>query len=391
MARSTLKYEDTVGKIWCIVTQPDDSCLSLKLREDAKGQDLLDAVCERLGIVESDYFGFQFTNNRGEIFWLNMRNRIARQVQKPEPFSLLFCVKFYIQPHQLLQSSTRRQFYLNVKRDLDAGKYKPDRARSVRIQALIAQAMDGDFRENHIAYNPPKTEHWPCEFRQAVIVEHCQLSGMPIEPAEYRCLTEIAQLEDYGIEYHHARSEENRPLTIGVGFEALKITKLHDSAVERIPYSCLHMATHNAKCVRLDVYVDEQGHMEAVQYRMNSKESACALYRSITEHHAFFRCDSIGAAVKEQVSKDFFDTFRNLFNDENNLEQNYIFDTRRTCREAYDHARRILFNFGSSTVRHMDKESSRKGVQRQANFNSDTMWTHGIPNVTDTSSGGSEK
>ncbi len=116
------------------------------------------------------------------------------------------------------------------------------------------------------------------------------------------------------------------------------------------------MATHNAKCVKLDIYTNEQGDMETILYRMNSKESACALYRSITEHHAFFRCDSIGTAVKEQVSKDFFDTFRNLFNDEHTAEQNYIFDITRTCKEAYDHARRVLFNFGSSTVRSMSND-----------------------------------
>ena len=116
------------------------------------------------------------------------------------------------------------------------------------------------------------------------------------------------------------------------------------------------MATHNGKFVKLDTYVNDQRDTEADMYRLSSKESACALYRSITEHHAFFRCDSIGSAVKEQVANDIFDTFRNLFNDENSAEQNYIFDTKRTCREAHDHARRILFNFGSSIVRTMKNE-----------------------------------
>ena len=64
-------------------------------------------VCDRLGIVEKDYFGLQYTNSRGETYWLNMRNRVTRQLVKPEPYSLTFCVKFYVQPHQLLQESTR--------------------------------------------------------------------------------------------------------------------------------------------------------------------------------------------------------------------------------------------------------------------------------------------
>ena len=131
------------------------------------------------------------------------------------------------------------------------------------------------------------------------------------------------------------------------------------------------MATHNGKSVRLDVYTNEQGDTEAVSYRLNSKEAAVALYRSITEHHAFYRCDSIGVAVKEQVSKDFFDTFRNLFNDENSTEQNYIFDTRRTCREAYDHARRVLYNFGSSTARAMDDGNIEENTQKDDTSNAE--------------------
>lgn len=126
-----------------------------------------------------------------------------------------------------------------------------------------------------------------------------------------------------------------------------------------LSYSCLHMATHIGKCVKIDIYINDQRDTEAIVYRLNSKEAACALYRSITEHHAFFRCDSIGSAVKEQVSNDFFDTFRNLFYDDNSAEQNYIFDTKRTCREAYDHARRILFNFGSSIVKTMENENKQ--------------------------------
>ena len=45
---NAMKPEYTAGKIWCIVTQPDAICVSLKLREDAKGQDLLDEVMKNL-------------------------------------------------------------------------------------------------------------------------------------------------------------------------------------------------------------------------------------------------------------------------------------------------------------------------------------------------------
>ena len=133
------------------------------------------------------------------------------------------------------------------------------------------------------------------------------------------------------------------------------------------------MATHNGKFVKLDTYINDQRDTEEVLYRLSNKETACALYRSITEHHAFFRCDSINNAVKEQVANDFFDTFRNLFYDENSAEQNYIFDTKRTCREAYDHARRILFNFGSSIVKTMKTEPDEGVVSNTSDNNAEQL------------------
>ena len=127
------------------------------------------------------------------------------------------------------------------------------------------------------------------------------------------------------------------------------------------------MATHSGKTVKIDVVTTETGDVESEVYRLSSKEAACALYRSITEHHAFYRCDSVRPAVKQQVARDLrfeiFDTFLSWFHhDDNSSEQNYIFDTERTCREAYDHARRILYNFGTSTVAAMTVQKGLKNM-----------------------------
>ena len=119
------------------------------------------------------------------------------------------------------------------------------------------------------------------------------------------------------------------------------------------------MATHSGKTVKLDIVTSDTGVIESIVNRLNSKESAVAFYRSITEHHAFYRCDSVRPAVKEQVARDFFDTFLSLFHGD---EQIYIFDTERTCREAYDHARRTLYNFGSSAA--ADVVAHRKSLSR---------------------------
>ncbi|XP_002163269.3 E3 ubiquitin-protein ligase MYLIP [Hydra vulgaris] len=345
---SRTKVSLTQNKIWCLVTQRDNVCFSFKFKEDAKGQDVMDEVCNKLGIVEKDYFGLQYTNSRGEIHWLNMRNRISRQINKPEPFSLMFCVKFYVQPHQLLQESTRWQFFLNVKEDLLAGKYHE--VNLPYLYALLSQAEAGDFCENHISYNPSRCSHWLPEFRSEVIIEHCKLQGMSKEAAQFFLLKEVAESDDYGMEHHYVRLDSNnKPVFLGIGIDCLKLDKGND-LIERVPFNCLRMATRSGKTVKLDICSSDIGDIVSIVYQLNSKDSAQALYRSITEHHAFYRCDSIRPAVKQQVARDFFDTFLSWLPSDHMTEQNYIFDTERTCTEAYDHARRILYNFGSSAA-----------------------------------------
>lgn len=60
-----------------------------------------------MGIIEVDYFGLQFTGTKGEILWVNLRNRISQQVDCLSPCRLRLRVKFFVEPHLILQEQTR--------------------------------------------------------------------------------------------------------------------------------------------------------------------------------------------------------------------------------------------------------------------------------------------
>lgn len=64
-------------------------------------------VCRKLGIIEADYFGLQFTGSKGENLWLNLRNRICQQMDNVTPCRLRLRVKFFVEPHLILQEQTR--------------------------------------------------------------------------------------------------------------------------------------------------------------------------------------------------------------------------------------------------------------------------------------------
>lgn len=64
-------------------------------------------MCEAIGTVENDYFGLQYVTSRKEHFWLNLRNKLVGQLSGQPPYRLKLRVKYFIQPHLLMQSSTR--------------------------------------------------------------------------------------------------------------------------------------------------------------------------------------------------------------------------------------------------------------------------------------------
>ena len=70
-------------------------------------------VCQKLAIIESDYFGLQFRGPRGESnIWLNLRNEIRQEISTTDGLRLpavrfQLRVKFWVPPHLLLQESTR--------------------------------------------------------------------------------------------------------------------------------------------------------------------------------------------------------------------------------------------------------------------------------------------
>lgn len=141
--------------MWCLVAQPNatknaDLVIEVRLSHKATGQECLsqvkihflcdkiqqfvsiifmmicitefqpcEQVCQKLGIIESDYFGLQFTTARKEEIWLNLRNEIRQEIHahpfrptstdggKPAAIRFRLRVKFWVPPHLILQETTR--------------------------------------------------------------------------------------------------------------------------------------------------------------------------------------------------------------------------------------------------------------------------------------------
>ncbi|KAH0617906.1 hypothetical protein JD844_016643 [Phrynosoma platyrhinos] len=129
-------------------------------------------------------------------------------------------------------------------------------------------------------------------------------------------------------------------------YEEFCAKELTTDVLERIAYPVVQMATQSGKNVYLTI-TKESGNSIVHLFKMISTRAASGLYRAITETHAFYRCDTVTSAVMMQYSRDLKGHLASLFLNENiNLGKKYVFDIKRTSKEAYDHARRALYNAG---------------------------------------------
>ncbi|KAL2080485.1 hypothetical protein ACEWY4_024278 [Coilia grayii] len=332
----------------CHVTRPDSVVMEVEVDSKANGEDCLNKVCRTLGIIEVDYFGLQFTGSKGENLWLNLRNRICQQMDHLTPCRLRLRVKFFVEPHLLLQEQTRHLFFLHVKEDLHRGHLRMCSERAQELSALLAQAQFGNYNQNTAKYwYSELTGHEPCPATvNSIIAKHQALAGLSAATVEYQALQLVASLEHYGVEWHWARDAEGRRLAIGVGPDGITICKDDFSLVNRVSYPVIQIATQSGKSVYLTI-TKETSDSIVLLFKLISSRAASGLYRAITETHAFYRCDTVTSAVMMQYSRDFKGHLASLFLNENiNLGKKYVFDIRRTSKEVYDQARRALYNAG---------------------------------------------
>ncbi|XP_041971729.1 E3 ubiquitin-protein ligase MYLIP [Aricia agestis] len=406
-----------------LISQPNSVILEVKADPNAIGQQCLEKVCEKLEIgAEADYFGLRVCSGSGPGRWLNLRNPL--DPHRIPGGRLELRVKFWVPPHLLIYEPTRHQFYLHAKLDLIEGRLVvADQEVARRLIAYIAQAETGDcdpdvptqvYEEcNKIG---PQGEK-PDDHINKIIEYHMEIAGMKASQAEYRLLKEISKLESFGEElffckpitqnnnahnlyshllYHRQQVEEPRArddqeidgsatvgcLTsgqsgggcgcrlstcLGVGPHGLVVYRPacngeQDIGVEKqsIPYTAIHRAQPLRRIFQMS-YVTGEGNEATLHVKMATSGQAAALYRAVTEKHAFYCCETVRSDVTEQFIRDLKGTIASIFNDSSTLGRRYVFDIRRTCREVHDRARRDahLAETRRTTPRAVQEESSR--------------------------------
>lgn len=116
--------KDLTSEFKCTIKLFDDNeVLECDFTSDHKGQFLLDYCYKSLNLIEKDYFGLRYEDQKQQRHWLDPTRSISKQVKALNPIVFCFRVKFYpADPTSLKEEVTRYFVYMQLRRDLLHGR-----------------------------------------------------------------------------------------------------------------------------------------------------------------------------------------------------------------------------------------------------------------------------
>lgn len=121
------------------------SIIIFLFQRKAKGQELLNKVCESINLVEKDYFGLTYSDRHDPRNWLDLNKRIGK-FMKSEPWKFNFEVKFYPpDPAQLQEDITRYQLCLQIRNDILSNRLPCSFVTHALLGSYLVQSEMGDY------------------------------------------------------------------------------------------------------------------------------------------------------------------------------------------------------------------------------------------------------
>ena len=155
----------------------------------------------------------------------------------------------------------------------------------------------------------------PDDFFIMVAKEHSRINSMTSSSAKYWLLEEFATLRKFGEELFEGTliselnsnskvaQTRNEAIQIAVSPQGLSVRKTQCSEAFSIPFSAVESAKSLRRCFHL-CYLDEDFAVSNLVVKFASHRIAGTLYRSLTEKHAFYSCETVHKNVETQFIRD---------------------------------------------------------------------------------------
>ena len=321
-AESSAKPQPPKDSIECAVFFLDDTEEHFFLPKKTLADKLYEQVFYHLDLIETDYFGLQFSDTHNVKHWLDPTKPIKKQCKIGPPYQFFFKVKFYTaEPNNLKEELTRYFYFLQLKADLRTGQLTCSTQDQIAVElcALILQEELGDFdSQQHTIDTVSEFRFMPDylqneQFEEMIYEKYARSSsykGMTPAEAELTFLNKAKWLEMYGVDMHCVYGRDQNEYKLGLtpsgilvfeetgGAEQSAQTAAPDSQpvvnnkiglfywpkIEKVTFS-------KKKFTILVAEDDNRGFKQEHTFIFNLiDEKACKhLWKCAVEYHTFFR------------------------------------------------------------------------------------------------------
>ncbi|XP_067840650.1 protein 4.1-like isoform X3 [Heptranchias perlo] len=310
--KSPLKIPKKIKLVQCKVLMLDGSEFTYDIEKRAKGQIMLDRVCEQINLLERDYFGLTFRDTTSEQNWLDPAKEIKKQIRSC-PWQFSFNVKFYPpDPSQLTEDITRYYLCLQLRQDIVTGRLPCSFVTHALLGSCTLQAELGDYdADEHKAGYVTELQFAPSqtkELEEKVFELHKTHSGLTPAQADAQFLENAKMLSMYGVDLHHAKDSEGVDIMLGICANGLLIYK-DRLRINRFAWPKILKISYKRSNFYIKIRPGETEQFEStIGFKLPNHRAAKRLWKVCVEHHTFFRLLS-----PEQTPKSKFLTLGSKF------------------------------------------------------------------------------
>ncbi|XP_037609420.1 band 4.1-like protein 4 [Sebastes umbrosus] len=274
-------WEEFYGEVLLLDERKITLTAEQGIKKSSKVAAILQQVFSHLNVVEVEFFGLRFCDNKQQTHWLDPSKTLSqhRDLVGP-PYIFYFGVKFYVEdPSKLKEETTRYQFYLQVRQDVHQGRLRCPPHLRPRLSALMLHVERGDQREAEPLNSEENQEE------QHIIYQ--TLSGVSRPQAQCLFLSLCSSLQMFGVQLFAAYGENHTEFFLGptpVGVVVYKNKVL----VGKYFWQRITKLHFRDETFELRV-VGRNGSETSFYFQTLHRSDCKRLWRCCVEHHAFFR------------------------------------------------------------------------------------------------------
>lgn len=276
----------------------DNTTVECTLSSHSLGQECLSNVCQRLGLLQPQYFGLRFISKKGTYWWIDLGRPLKKQLDKyaQENCSLYLGVMYFVSDVNLLHDEvTRYHYFLQLKADIIEGKLQCNEEQIILFASYSLQAEFGDHDpERHtteyltnfglLPKNMSSGKQNQEAVLERVISTHRSLQGLSQQLAEVYYIMEAQHLDGYGQECFGGKDSSGTTLFVGVSLIGIFIKYMNEEPSLYFQWDLIINLVHHKRCFG----IEHRNSSKVLQIFLEDSHLAKYVWKTCIRQHRFY-------------------------------------------------------------------------------------------------------